>query len=272
MKAKIFKITNKLSSKIEYSKFYNKHGYVIIRNLFSKKEMRNLDKKISYFADDKWHNIMNPDRIEFLLSQSEKKLGKLKDLNERISFIEEAINTSKIFRSYLLDKRVKNLLEKIVKKKFVGLMTHVIFKHANTKYAKLGWVPHQDNSYAQMKSDSYVTTNLFIHNANKKNGCLYLYPGSHKKGLVNFKNFYSYHAKENQSPGNRVASSNLLKTKVDLEINQGDFLIMNGNLIHGSYGNYSKTLSRHMLSFNYGVVGKKFNPGITAKRKVISFV
>ena len=62
------------------------------------------------------------------------------------------------------------------------------------------------------------------------------------------------------------------KNKVDFEIKQGDLLIMNGNLIHGSYGNYAKTLSRHMLSFNYGAVGKKFNPGITAKRKVISFV
>ena len=33
---------------------------------------------LSFFADEGWHNIMNPDRIEFLLSQSHKKLSKIK--------------------------------------------------------------------------------------------------------------------------------------------------------------------------------------------------
>ena len=149
-------------------------------------------------------------------------------------------------------------------------MTHVIFKHANTKYAKLGWVPHQDNSYAQMQNGSYVTTNLFIHKNFKENGCLYLYPGSHKLGLVNFKKYFSYHAKLNQKPGNRVSFNLDEYKKIDLITKPGDYLVMNGNLIHGSYANYSKKYSRHMLSFNYGAKGFKFNPGITAKRKEIS--
>tara|TARA_B100000131_G_scaffold320505_1_gene368792 strand:+ start:8835 stop:9653 length:819 start_codon:yes stop_codon:yes gene_type:complete len=269
MKVKIFKISKKLSITGSQKKFYSKNGFIIFRNLFSKKEARNIDKKIAYFANDGWHNIMNPDRIEFLISQCEKKFNQQKTLNDKVNFMEKAIKTSKSFRSFLIDKRVRRILESLIKKKFVGLMTHVIFKHANTKYAKLAWVPHQDNSYAKMKNNGYITTNLFLHKANKKNGCLYLYPGTHRKGLVNFKKFYSYHAKSNQKPGNRVNLKFEKLEKIDLNINEGDFLVMDGNLIHGSYGNYSKSRSRHMLSFNYGVKGQKFNPGFTAKRKSI---
>ena len=269
MTIKIFPIKSIYQLNSVHKNFYIKYGFIIFRNLFKKKEMNMLDKRISKHADENWHNIMNPDRIEFLISQTEKKLAKLKNLNEKVDFISEAMITSKLFRSYLVDRRVGSILNKLTSRKFVGLMTHVIFKHAKTKYSKLAWVPHQDNSYAKMKRGSYVTTNLFLHDANKKNGCLYLYPKSHKEGLINFKNYYSYTAKSSQNPGNRAIFKIKNFQKIDLEVKKGDFLVMNGNLIHGSYGNYSKKYSRHMLSFNYGVKGEKFSPGETAKRMAI---
>ena len=271
MKLQVFKLNNSFHITKEHSNYYNKNGFIVFRNAFSKKEMRELDQSISSFSDKGWHNIMNPDRAEFLIGQSIEKISKIKNFNARINFIEKAINTASFYRSYLVSKRVKRILEKLIKKKFVGLMTQVIFKHANTKFAKLGWVPHQDNSYAKMKNHSYVTTNLFIHKATKKNGCLYLFPETHKKGLVNFKKYYSYHAKIGQKPGNRVDMMLTDKNKVDLEVQAGDYLIMNGNLVHGSYVNKSKKNSRHLLSFNYGVKGEYFFPGKTAKRKAINF-
>ena len=270
MKVKVFKIKSASLTR-EHKTFFDENGYIIFRNVFSKKEMQLLDKSISSFSNDGWHNIMNPDRIEFLISQSYDKLKKLKKLSDKVNFFDKAKETSQLYRSYLVDKRVKKLLNKLTGKKFVGLMTHVIFKHAKTKYAKLAWVPHQDNSYAQMKNGSYITTNLFIHKCFKENGCLYLYPGTHKYGLLNFKKYFSYNAKQNQNPGNRVNLKFNENNRVDLELEEGDYLIMNGNLVHGSYGNYSKKYSRHLLSFNYGAKGEKFFPGVTAKREAISF-
>lgn len=269
MKVKIFKL-KQINLTKEHRNFFEKNGYIVFRNVFSKKEMEVLDESISKFSDTGWHNIMNPDRVEFLISQCYQKFKKFKTLSDKVSFFDEAKKTSDIYRSYLVDKRVKKLLNKLTGKQFVGLMTHVIFKHANTKYAKLAWVPHQDNSYAQMKNSSYVTTNLFIHKCFKENGCLYLYPGTHKFGLLNFKNFFSYSAKTNQNPGNRVDFKMDEKNKIDLELEVGDYLVMNGNLVHGSYSNNSKKYSRHLLSFNYGVKGEKFFPGVTAKREAIS--
>ena len=162
-------------------------------------------------------------------------------------------------------------MKSTIGKDVVGLMSHVIFKHQNSKFSKMSWVPHQDNSYPCMANNCYITANLFISDAFKENGCLYLYPGTHKYGLIKFKNFLSYHAKTKHKPGNRVLTKLNDENKIDLSVKAGDFLIMNGNLIHGSYPNLSKKYPRHLLSFNYGVVGKKFLPGYTAQRKAIKF-
>lgn len=270
MTLKVFKVKNKKFTNV-HRNFYLKHGYLIIRGMFEKREMNTLDKSISFFADKEWHNIMNPDRIEFLISQSYEKFVKIKDQNRRIAFIEKAKKTSLLYRSYLLDKRINLLMKKVVGKQMSGLMTHVIFKHKSSKFSKMSWVPHQDNSYPRMEKNCYVTANLFIQKAFKKNGGLYLYPGSHKLGLLKFEKFFSYHAKGNQKPGNRIVKNLREENKIDLDVKPGDFLIMNGNLIHGSYPNVSANLSRHLLSFNYGVKGKKFIPGKTAQRKAIEF-
>ena len=267
METKIFNIKNKFEIK-KFKKFYNNFGYLILRGVFKKKETVKLDNSICQFADDDWHNIMNPDRLEFLLSQSHKKFFSIKNQNERIKFVEKAEETSKLFRSYLLDKRILKLMKKVIGREVNGLMTHVIFKNKGSKYAKMSWLPHQDNSYAKMKKESYITANLFIHKASKENGGLYLYPGSHKNWLLKSEKNFSYWAKYDQRPGNEVKSKNY-KNSIDLNVKEGDFLIMNGNLIHGSYPNKSKKNSRHLLSFNYGVVGEKFFPGATAQRKRI---
>ena len=124
----------------------------------------------------------------------------------------------------------------------------------------MSWVPHQDNSYAKMPKDCYITANLFIQDAFKENGCLYLYPGSHRYGLKKFKSYFSYHAQTKHKPGNRIIDKINDKNNIDLDVKSGDFLIMNGNLVHGSYPNISKKYSRHLLSFNYGVdIFKKYS-------------
>ena len=129
--------------------------------------MEILDKSISQFADKGWHNIMNPDRPEFLAAQSEHLIKK-NSIVENVNLFERINNTSNLFRKYLLDKRIKNIVERLAKFKIMGLMTHVIFKHAKTKYAPMGWEPHQDNSYAKMNIGNYITTNLFLNHASRE--------------------------------------------------------------------------------------------------------
>ena len=65
---------------------------------FLKKEMEILDKSISQFADKGWHNIMNPDRPEFLAAQSEHLIKK-NSIVENVNLFERINNTSNLFRN-----------------------------------------------------------------------------------------------------------------------------------------------------------------------------
>ena len=267
---KRFKLSNIKITK-EHKNFFTQNGYILFSNIFKLSEIKKLDQSIEYFADKDWHNIMNPDRIEFLMAQSSSQFNKLKSQNDKIDFVKKAKDTAFLYKSYLLDIRVKTILIGLTNQKFVGLMTHVIFKHAGSKFSKSSWFPHQDNSYAQMQKNCYITTNLFVDNANKKNGTIYCYPGSHKVGLKDYKKYISFHAKSSRKPGNKTLMKLDENNRIDVNVKKGDYLLMNGNLVHGSYANTSKNNSRHLLSFNYGVEGKKFNSGITAQRKAIKF-
>ena len=127
MTLKVFKVKNKKFTNI-HRNFYLKHGYLIIRGMFEKREMNTLDKSISFFADGEWHNIMNPDRIEFLISQSYEKFVKIKDQIEGSL----SLNKQRKLRFYLdhiYDKEINLLMKKVVGKQMSGLMTHVIFKN-----------------------------------------------------------------------------------------------------------------------------------------------
>ena len=80
--------------------------------------MEILDKSISQFADKDWHNIMNPDRPEFLAAQSEHLIKK-NSIVENVNLFERINNTSNLFRKYLLDKRIKNIVERLAKFKIM---------------------------------------------------------------------------------------------------------------------------------------------------------
>ena len=93
-----------------------------------------------------------------------------------------------------------------------GLMTHVIFKHKSSKFSKMSWVPHQDNSYAKMEKLLYNSQFVYSQ-CQQNNGYLYLYPGTHKLGLMKFDRYFSYTLKAvtNQA----MESKNIFKRKYD---------------------------------------------------------
>ena len=173
------------------------------------------------------------------------------------------------FLHYLRCRRVVSLLETIRPQTLMGLHTQMLYKKAGTPYAAQSWNPHQDNSYIQNPNNLYVTTNLFLADTDKENGGMYLYPGSLKAGLLPYEPTISFREKPGTSPGNNITDIPAEYERIDLTAGQGDMLVMNGCLIHGSYPNRSESRSRPMLSCTYLPVGEYFLPGKTAKRKPI---
>ena len=150
----------------------------------------------------------------------------------------------------------------------VALMSQILFKEAGSPYALQAWNSHQDNSYPKGKKGHYITCNILLADADKENGCMYVYPGSHEEDLLPFIPMKSFREDPGTSPGNLVQVPEKYR-KVDLVLGKGSMLILHGHFIHGSYSNVSPTRSRPLFSFSYVPEGTDFISGDTARRRPI---
>ena len=260
----------------EQIKFYNENGYLIVNNVLSNTYCDSYLNQIKKHANSDFAAIMNPDRLDFLIAQTFENLIINLSLPERVDMVSNCRETSQITYEIMSNKLAVNILETLQQCKVVALMSQMLFKEANTRYANQAWNPHQDNIYTQNKTElsngfttQYLTTNFFLADANTNNGTLYIYPGSHKYGLFEADEKVSYREKSNSNPGNEISEDILKKfKKVDCIFKKGDLLILNGNCVHGSYPNNSNT-SRPLLSVSYISEGESFIAGKNARRKVI---
>ena len=254
---------------------FHRDGYLIIENLFNHNDLDEYYKSIKTIADIKYSAILNPDRHDYLIAQSNDYIYKNDNLSERLDKLNELEKISSFTKKIIQQYNVVNIISTILKSEISYLMSQMLFKEAFSYYSGQAWSPHQDNSYIDSDTPNhpnglntqYITTNLFFDNANKENGSLYVYPGSHKLGKLKCDYIQSYRESENSRPGNQI--NPILYTnfdKLDLEFKKGSLLIINGNLIHGSYPNTSNK-SRPLLSASYISRGSYFFEGKNAGRK-----
>mgnify|MGYP001160900260 FL=1 len=261
----------------EKIEFYKENGYVIFNNILDHDMCDQYLTQIKKHANEDFGAIMNPDRFDFLVAQSFEHVSSDLSLSDRVNHIEECRQTSKMTYNIMADEKAVNILETLQQTEVVGLMSQMLFKEAETRYAKQSWHPHQDNIYPRNNTilkngftTQYLTTNFFLEDSNLENGTLYIYAGSHKYGLFEAESNISYREKGDKNPGNKISDEILSKfNKNDCEFKKGDLLVLNGNCIHGSYPNNSKK-SRPLLSVSYISKGEKFISGNNAKRMVIN--
>ena len=106
--------------------FYWENGYLILKDIFSESEVKNICNTLGYHADTEWSNILNPDREEFLISYNTKKLQSYSNLIDKVDYIKKCKSTSKIIRNILKDIRIVTPLEKLYTCEMSGLSTHMI--------------------------------------------------------------------------------------------------------------------------------------------------
>tara|TARA_B100000035_G_C21033736_1_gene569771 strand:+ start:3507 stop:4310 length:804 start_codon:yes stop_codon:yes gene_type:complete len=260
----------------EKFEFYNENGYAVFEDIMNHEFCDKYLARIKKHANEEFAAIMNPDRFEYLVAQTLSNLKEDISLEEKVSMVEECRKTAEMTFEIMAHKEAVQILEDLQQTEVVGLMSQMLYKEANTRYAKQSWHPHQDNIYPRNNNTlkngfgtQYLTTNFFLEDANQDNGSLYIYPGSHKFGLFEAEPNISYREKGNKNPGNKISNKVLERfNKIDCEFKKGDLLVLNGNCVHGSYPNNSNK-SRPLLSVSYISKGEDFIAGKNAKRKVI---
>lgn len=236
-------MTNQLSQHTyqltpEQIKSYQDNGYLVVEGLFTPEESEAINQVARTKADEKFSAVMNPDR--------------------ELSYLRDVMKLP----------RIVSILEALQGKEVVGLMSQILFKEAGSPYAPQAWNPHQDNAYPKSKGE-YITINIALKPMDVENGCLYMFPGSHKEGLYPCEETVSYREIPGSNPGNTVAADVLARfPRVDLPIGQGGVLFMHGDCVHGSYPNNSNR-SRPLYSISYISKGAEFIPGKNANRTAI---
>ena len=227
-------------SKVEIA-FYHRFGYLSVDNIYRPEECDAINAKIESHADADFSAIMNLDR------------------------------ESESMRSIMRKWRVVTILEELQGHEVVGLMSQVLFKKAGSKYAMQAWNPHQDNAYPKAEHGAYITINIFLDDASRGNGSLYVYAGSHKEGLLDARPTVSFHEASGANPGKVIHDSTRYEKypRIDLIFKKGSMLVLHGDLVHGSHPNLSPYRSRPLFSVSYISRGVPFWSGKNAKREVI---
>jgi len=232
----ILNVDNFNLSKREYS-FFHENSFLVIESLFSEEECDRIYELFCEHADKDFSAIINLDRE-----------------------VPELHNVMKM-------PKVVSIIENLIDSEAYGLMTQMLFKEAGTVYANQAWTVHQDNAYHQNQNGATVTINIACKDAFVDNGTLYVYPGTHKEGILPFETRKSFKENKGSNPGNTlVLPEKYLDKKTDVIMKKGDMLILHGNCVHGSYGNIS-AFSRPLYSITYIKKGESFIVGKNANRK-----
>ncbi|MHB1218727.1 MAG: phytanoyl-CoA dioxygenase family protein [Alphaproteobacteria bacterium] len=129
-----------------------------------------------------------------------------------------------------------------------------------------GFAPHQDNFFVEAPGDAFASAWLALVDVEPSNGALYLYPGSHRKGLLPVEKLEGP-ANPNQDP-NATSQAALLPPglpTVDACLRRGDVLFIHCLAAHGSHTNVSSGW-RYALLNTYIRRGAPFRPGRYAGR------
>jgi len=146
-------------------------------------------------------------------------------------------------RNYYFEGPLVNIAEQLIGPNLKGATSQLTFKmRGNTK--PFGW--HQDNGYGELNPYTALTTLTALDDTDRGNGCLWIIPGSHKKGQIKV-----HQTEEQKKSKSEIVVEADDSLAVPMEMKAGDALIFNCWMLHKSDGNFSNDRDRRVLFLRY---------------------
>ncbi len=243
--------------------FYNEYGFAIIERLFENNDI------------EKIRLIFNG------IAETRKKQGHAPYSNYLAPHLDlpAIVDTAR-------NERLVQCVNHLLKGWPDLLNTQILFNPPGT----IGYTTHQDNWYNRTKpADGMITCWIPLEKCDPLNGTIYVFPGSHKEGLLPTRKDWGFLAatygkffkeklrgffKGSRVENKRVLSRFLHTTvpekyeKVAVRIEPGSVCLFHGNLVHGSWDNSSNHF-RKVLVVCYIRDGATFKKGLFANRRRI---
>lgn len=216
------------------SKIFSEKGFVVIKNIIPFEIINQVKHDLEEIVNEK--KIDNSLRDVHFFESGE------------ISSAHNLLNYIPSYKDLIIKTNVLDLIKTFYKDIEIGDFNSSYF--AKPKYKGLETKPHQDNAFFCMEPASIATCWMPLTFAQKKNGCLYYYEGSHSLGNLN-------HVPEgNLGASMTVDLKNLEKVKKKfnktyIELKLGDCVIHNALVVHGSEANASE-YDRNAFNFSVG--------------------
>ena len=218
------------------AKLFNLNGFVILKKSIPKSLVKKIHSELKKIV--KKNKISNKLRDIHLF-----KDGTISSAHNLIEYVP---SYSLLLKTPKIEKFAKTIFGELSKKHFNSSY------FAKPKNQGLETKPHQDNAFFCMEPPDVATFWMPITFANKANGCLYYYPKSHALGNIKHKPEGNLGASMN-IPKNLIKKVKQKFEKKYIELELGDCVIHNSQVVHGSDANFSK-LDRN--AFNFSLASK----------------
>ena len=192
-------------------KQYNQKGYISPIQALTKNQAQEVKKEIE-FIENKWPN-------------------ELKNLGRNYPHLISPILDNVVRNSNILDA-----VESIIGKNILACGTTLFIKEPDER----GFVSfHQDAKYIGLEPHNWVTAWVAITDANENNGCMKMWPGTHKQELKYHNEKFDYNSGNLLTRGQTVENVPLEKTE-SVILSEGQMSLHHPRIVHGSGINKSK--------------------------------
>ena len=221
----------------EHVKKFKKDGFLIYKNLINFKFCEKVNKIIYGFSrKDRASSELD---LNFPFSKMDK--------NQKVVFFDKIPNHN-LMNKFINFNKILKIGEFLTQQKL-----KIWFKKFYLKYAFDGdnEVYHQDFFYHKnksLKNDDYLQCFIAFQDHNLSGGCLRIFSGSHKLGLVKHENIMTRSGLSKFTiPATKLTEINRKCKLINLELKAGSCIFFNYKTIHGSSSNASNKDQNRMI-------------------------
>ncbi|MFV2056711.1 MAG: phytanoyl-CoA dioxygenase family protein [Thiohalomonadales bacterium] len=236
------KITNATGIKSQM----REQGYVIVRNVFQESEIATIRKEFDRLKEEalQYKGVWRDQNVVYMVREHPEK-------GYHVRFIHWAPYISPLLDQIRIDKRYLTICSPLISNDVKQIQSQTSWKTpgcADTYYSF-----HQDYRFRRPDSafrnigTSNLNTMLAVDPHTKENGCLQVYPGSHKMGPLDLpqdNSIMNMGYQQDVLTAAGIDASNL----VDIELEPGDVALWYSYVIHGSGPNNSSSDRRGFLN------------------------
>lgn len=219
----------------EQKEYFNENGFLLLEKVLDEKDLQDVIDEINYEIDSRAKELYRKKELSDLYEKEpfETRLAKISNETSRLAVsIWNGILHGTAIYELITNPKLLDLAEAFCGEEVIASSVYRLRpKIPNYGYGEVPW--HQDSGYFEPYCDDSLVMTMWIPlvNTSAANGCLYVIPGTHKKGVVEH---------EMHQTGKYLSVKEELVPKenwVACAVPKGGVLLLSNKVIHGSFKN-----------------------------------